>query len=108
MVSHDADKPEPGQGPSQPNPAPLRLVGGPRPPRHLGPRRPAAQLTPPPAVSSGPDVKSMLRAVRRRWLLASGVGALAALVAGVGLLLVLPQKFLAFVTLEITAFPETD
>jgi succinoglycan biosynthesis transport protein ExoP len=106
VVSHDADKPEPGQGPSQPNPAPLRLVGGPRPPRHLGPRRPAALLAPPPAVSSGPDVKSMLRAVRRRWLLASSVGVLAMLVVGITLLILLPQKFNAVATLQITAFQD--
>ena len=106
MVSRDADKPEPGPGPAQPNPAPLRLVGGPRPPRHLGPRRPAALQAPPPGVSSGPDVKSMIRALRRRWLLASSVGVLAALVVGIGLLILVPQKFNAFATLQITAFQD--
>ena len=106
MVSRDADKPEPGHGPAQPNSAPLRLVNGPRPARHLGPRRPAATVTLPPGVSSGPDVKSLLRALRRRWLLASSVGALAALVVGVTLLVLLPERYIAFATLEIAAVQE--
>jgi capsular exopolysaccharide synthesis family protein len=49
----------------------------------------------------------MLRAVRRRWLLASSVGVLAALVVGIGLLILLPQKFNAFATLQIAAFQDT-
>jgi capsular exopolysaccharide synthesis family protein len=106
VVWHDADKPEPGHGPAQPSPVPLRLVNGPRPGRHLGPRRPSASVNLPPAVSSGPDVKSLLRAMRRRWLLASSVGVLTALVVGVALLMLLPERYLAFATLEIAAVKE--
>ncbi len=100
MLSRDAEKPEPASRPSEPAAAPPRLLKMPRPAVH-----PGGTPTPPPAITAGPDARSLLRAVRRRWLLASSAGVLAAVVVGVTLLIVLPQQFIGFATIQITANP---
>jgi capsular exopolysaccharide synthesis family protein len=98
VVSRDADNPDPAPGPAQPGSPTLRLV--------RGPKRPAAAPTPPPALSAAPDARSLLRAIRRRWLLAVSIGALAAVGVAGALLVLLPQKYVAIATVQITAFPD--
>ncbi len=106
-MSRDTDKPQPAHGPSQP--APLRLVGGQAASRRSAgsPRRLTAQPATPPALSAAPDARSLIKAVRRRWLLASCVGVGVAVVVGVTLAVIVPQKYLAFATVQVTAFPDS-
>jgi capsular exopolysaccharide synthesis family protein len=70
------------------------------------PRRLTAPGAPPPGLSAGPDARSLLRGMRRRWLLASSVGVGTAVVVLLTLLVVLPQKYLAFATVQVASFPE--
>jgi capsular exopolysaccharide synthesis family protein len=105
VLPRDAEKPEATPPTPEPTPTAGRLVPPvPRGARPLpGAQRSASMLPPPPALSSGPDAMSLLKALRRRWLLASGLGLLAALVALVAAWLVFPTRFIAFSTLQVSA-----
>src|SRR5262249_45250517 len=49
---------------------------------------------------------SLFKALRRRWLLACGVGVGSAVVVGALLFVLLPQQYLAFATVQISASEE--
>jgi capsular exopolysaccharide synthesis family protein len=72
----------------------------------MAPRHPAA-MPPPPGLSAGPDATSLLKAVRRRWLLTLSVGILAAVAALAAVMLLLPTKYVAFSTLQVASNPVT-
>src|SRR5262249_36342869 len=58
-------------------------------------------VTPPPALSSGPDALSLLKALQRRWLLAGTVGLFLGLATLAALWFLMPAKFLAFSLLQV-------
>jgi capsular exopolysaccharide synthesis family protein len=60
-------------------------------------------MAPPPGLSSGPDVFTLLKALRRRWLLALGLGSLVAAAAGVAAWFLLAGKYTAFALLHIAS-----
>jgi len=101
-VPRDTDKPEPANQP-EPNPPTLRHPAAGRP--HPALRHAAA--VPPPALSAGPDAMSLLKAVRRRWLLALSLGILAAGGAFIAIMILMPTKYTAFSTLQISADPKS-
>src|SRR5262245_33978937 len=75
--------------------------------RSVKPSSPGAlhSMTPPPALSSGPDALSLLNAIKRRWFLAGSVGILLAAASLGGLLFVMPAKYQAFALLQVSANP---
>src|SRR5262249_39753094 len=64
-------------------------------------------LSPPPALSSGPDAMALLKALKRRWLLAGSIGVLLAAVSLGALWFVMPAKYQAFSLLEVSFNPRT-
>jgi capsular exopolysaccharide synthesis family protein len=55
----------------------------------------------PPALSSGPDAKALLKALGRRWPMALGLGVIAAVLAGAAAWFLLSPKYTAFSQLKI-------
>lgn len=60
-------------------------------------------LATPPALASGPDALSILKGLRRRWLLAAGVGLALAFVTFGAVWLLVPAKYQAFALLQVAA-----
>lgn len=58
-------------------------------------------VSPPLALSSGPDALSLLKALQRRWLLAGGVGLLLGLATFAALWFLMPAKYQAFSLLQV-------
>src|SRR5208282_1616863 len=56
-----------------------------------------------PAAAGGPDMKALLQALKRRWLLAAALSLLLGSAAGVGAWFGLAAKFTAFAQLRIAA-----
>src|SRR5262245_2817548 len=69
----------------------------------LEPRKPAA-ITPP-MPSATPDVFALLKALKRRWVLATTLGVLIACVGGVTTYLLFPARFTAFTLLHVNSKP---
>jgi succinoglycan biosynthesis transport protein ExoP len=59
----------------------------------------------PSALSAGPDAPALLRALRRRWLLASGLGLVAAAVAAAAAWYLMPVRYTARALLYVSATP---
>jgi capsular exopolysaccharide synthesis family protein len=59
----------------------------------------------PPALASGPDMPALLRALKRRWVLAFFLGTLLATGAGVGAWFLLPVRYTAYAQLRIAMTP---
>ena len=76
-------------------PEPRRII-----PVPLGPASP-------PALSSSPDAMALLKALRRRWLMAGALGCLAAILAFIATWYVFPPKFLASQLLQVSAKQQT-
>src|SRR5215468_9941813 len=77
-----------------------------RKPEDMSPRKPAPMLTSmtqPPALSSTPDVMSLLKALKRRWLMAGALGVLAAAVAGAAVYVLMPARFTAFALMQVSS-----
>ncbi len=60
----------------------------------------------PPALSATPDALSLLKALRRRWLMAGALGCLAAMLSLAAAWYLLPQKYLASALLQVSAKPQ--
>ncbi len=107
MLPRDADRPD-----HTSEPEPTVPIARPVAPTHLpfagGPStsraNPAAAA--PPGLSPLPNALSLLRAFRRRWLLASSVAVLAAVTVGAAAYLTMPQSYVAFATVQIAASPD--
>src|SRR5262245_16845542 len=59
----------------------------------------------PPALSATPDVMSLLKALRRRWILAGVVGIVAAVAVGLTAMLVFPSRYTAFQLMQVSSNP---
>jgi capsular exopolysaccharide synthesis family protein len=59
--------------------------------------------TPPPALAAGPDLRALLGALARRWLLAMVLGGTLAAAAAVGAWLLLSAKYTAFAQLRVAS-----
>jgi capsular exopolysaccharide synthesis family protein len=102
MAAHDMDASVPN---SPADATPIATL-----PRTLEPRRIVPVTMPPvapPALSATPDAMALLRALRRRWLMALALGCLAAGAAAVATWYAVPAKFLAAVVLRIDARQQT-
>jgi len=75
----------PGRGAEEPRPAPPARGGGP---------------ALPPALSSGPDLRALMGALGRRWLLATILGGTLAAIAGTAAWFLLSAKYTAFAQLK--------
>src|SRR5947209_20602202 len=62
---------------------------------------PGPGAPPPPAVVGGPDALTLLKALRRRWVLATSLGVTAALVALAVAYSLSPVKYSAFASVRI-------
>lgn len=70
------------------------------------PRKPApalVHLPQPPALTATPDAVSLLKALKRRWLVASILGILAAAVVGVSAWMLISARFTAFALLQVSS-----
>lgn len=68
------------------------------------PRRVATALVPsPPALSLTPDAFGLLKALRRRWLLAIGLGLLLALTTAAAAWFLLPARYNSFAVLQVSS-----
>jgi len=95
VAAHDPNPLEP----TSPTPVPApRLYGG-------EPRRGMALVAPPvpPPALATPDALSLLKALRRRWLLALSLGVLLAGLAGAAGYLLLPARYTAFFLLQVAS-----
>ena len=109
MTSRDAGLPDPT---SHPHPARRHA------PAHAGPvagRIGAAPPAParqevvpprPPALAAAPDLGALLKAFKRRWLTAIGLGILLAGVLGSAAWMLLAPKYTAFAQVKVSAVPE--
>jgi succinoglycan biosynthesis transport protein ExoP len=61
----------------------------------------------PPAVTGSPDMKALLAALRRRWLLALCLGLVTAGVVGATAWLLIPTKYVAYATLQVAFAQDT-
>ncbi len=57
----------------------------------------------PPALTATPDAMSLLKALRRRWLLAGVVGVLAACIVGTAAWVLFPSRYTAFALLQVSS-----
>ncbi len=99
MLPRDANKPDPTRRPAA---QPLPVAG------HVGPTAPRPRTVPaarPAALSSAPDLPAILKALRRRWLLAAGLTLLLAPAAAVGAWFLLSAKYTAFAQIHMAAVP---
>ncbi len=99
MLPRDAQLPDPTRRPSA-QPVPVAgQVGAPAARTRMAPSpRPAA-------LSSGPDLPALLRALQRRWLLAVGLSLLLAPAAAAGAWFLLSAKYTAFAQLHMASVP---
>jgi succinoglycan biosynthesis transport protein ExoP len=70
------------------------------------PRKPVAALVGPahpPALTATPDAMSLLKALRRRWLVAGILGVLAAGLVGGAAWVLMPARFTAFALLQVSS-----
>jgi capsular exopolysaccharide synthesis family protein len=101
MLPRDAQVPESGRRPAaQPTPIAGQVGRVTEPPRGR-----AAPQARPAALSSGPDLPALLKALQRRWLLALGLSLLLAPAAAAGAWLLLSAKYTAFAQLHLAAVP---
>jgi polysaccharide biosynthesis transport protein len=103
MLPSDADLPEPApRTPPEPKPTvPFRT-----PPRPSGveapPWRPV-RPTVPPALDAGPDARALLKALGRRWLVATSLGLTCAAAAGLAVWFLLGARYTVFAQLRVSA-----
>src|SRR5437868_13185805 len=71
----------------------------------LPPEPPDEALTPPEVLSAAPDLSGLLKALRRRWILAVSVGTICALAAGTAARLLVPTKYTARALLDVASNP---
>jgi capsular exopolysaccharide synthesis family protein len=64
---------------------------------------PGVRAWPTPAVSSGPDASTLMKALQRRWLLAACLGVLAAAVAGVAAWFLMAPKYTVTAQMKISS-----
>jgi capsular exopolysaccharide synthesis family protein len=102
MLPRDAQVPESGRRPAAPPPPVAGQIGRPAEAPLRG-RAPVAAR--PAALSSGPDLPALLKALQRRWLLALALGLLLAPAAAAGAWLLLSAKYTAFAQLHIASVP---
>ncbi|MCI0459798.1 MAG: polysaccharide biosynthesis tyrosine autokinase [Gemmataceae bacterium] len=107
MVSRDTDRPEPAREPEPTIPLARPVAPPPIPPApgFMG-VRPLPPVQTPPGLSPMPDAMSLLKALRRRWLLACCVGVGAAVVVAGLLWVMLAQKYMAWATVQISAYED--
>ncbi|HZZ80077.1 MAG TPA: polysaccharide biosynthesis tyrosine autokinase [Gemmataceae bacterium] len=77
-----------------------------RKPDEPTPRKPIQPLTAPtqpPALSSTPDAFALLKALKRRWLVACTLGVLAGALAGTAAFMLMPSRFTAFALLQVSS-----
>jgi len=70
-------------------------------PRNLTPIAPSP--VPMPALTTTPDAISLLKALRRRWILAGTLGVLMAMIVGAAAFVLLPSKFTAFSLMQVSS-----
>jgi succinoglycan biosynthesis transport protein ExoP len=101
MLPRDAQLPDSGRRPAA-QPTPIAGQVGPAP-------APARARTPvparPAALSSAPDFPALLKALQRRWLLATALGLLLAPAAAAAAWLLLSAKYTAFAQLHLASVP---
>ena len=95
MAAHDKDSLS--QGALSPAPPAIE-------PRRIVPVMPAPS---PPALSSSPDATALLKALRRRWLMAGALGFLAAILALVATWYLFPAKYLSSILLQVSSKQQT-
>ena len=100
-MPHDAGLPDPAGNVPSPRRGPGPVAGRVEAPAAL----PLVDVTPPPALASGPDAGALLRALRRRWVAALLLGGTLAAVAGVTAWFLLSPKYTAFATLQVAYTP---
>ena len=111
MQSRDAGIPDPTSPPHSPHSPRCH-------PAHSGPvagrvgaaagAHPAARPLPPrpPALASAPDLGALLKALKRRWLTALGLGLMLAGAIGSAAWMLLTPKFTAFAQVHVLAGPD--
>jgi capsular exopolysaccharide synthesis family protein len=103
MLPRDAQAAESGRRPAaQPTPV-AGQIG--RATESAPPRGRAALAARPAALSSGPDLPALLKALQRRWLLAAALGLLLAPAAAAAAWLLLSAKYTAFAQLHLASVP---
>ncbi len=107
MSPRDAGKPDPLNNPPRPRPGsavPRAAVPG----REVLTEFPGAGgrgalMLPPPGQSAGPDAATLLKSLKRRWLLAVSLGTVLAAAVAVGAWVLLEPKFTATALLRVLA-----
>ena len=102
MLPRDAQAPEPASNPPQTRRNPSAAPGRP----HVVPMSTShgrsGSIIRPTALSSGPDLFGLLRALQRRWLLVLGLGVVLAPAAAIGAWLLLSARGTAIITIRIS------
>ncbi len=100
MIPHDAGHPDPSSPLPTPASREVHPVAG-RIGEPPAPHRPQATLPPPPALSSSPDLWSLLTALRHRWISAVLLGGTLAVIAAVTMFLLLAPRHVAFTKIRV-------
>ncbi len=105
MLPQDAGYPEPSSKPSHSRPVPKPVAGHIEPP--AAGTRPALG-SPPPALSATPDLGTLLKALRRRWLAAAVLCLLLGGAAAAAAWYLMTPQYTAFVTLRVSSLPTEE
>src|SRR5689334_4955105 len=104
MAPHNAD-PQHIPAPVDPTLVPVPSPAGEVPAEYPRPDWQGGALAPPPALSAGPDVMTLLKGLQRRWWVALGLGVLLAGAAAAAAWFALEPKYTAVANVHISTVP---